>query len=319
MQQQTKRVLVTGGNGFLGRALCARLVREGHLVRASVRGGAIDAAASIEAVQGELVPTYDWSLSLRDVDAVVHTAARAHVIRDREENPLEVFRAANVAATLNLARQAAATGVRRLIFISSVGVNGGQTKGAAFSELDRANPHTPYAISKYEAEQVLREIARDTGLEVVIIRPPLIHGPGAPGNFGVLLRALAGGWPLPLGALTHNRRSLVGLDNLVDFIITCLWRPQGANETFLVSDGEDLSTADLLRRLGAAMGRPARLLPVPVGLLALGTNLLGKPEVFQSLCGSLQVDMGKTRELLGWSPPIGVDEGLKRAVGGQRS
>ena len=319
MQQQIKRIFVTGGSGFLGHALCARLALEGHLVRASVRGRhSASVATDIEMVQGELEPEYDWSLSLRGVDAVVHTAARAHVISNRAENSLELFRAANVAATLNLARQAAATGVRRLIFISSVGVNGGQTNGVAFSEVDCPNPHTPYAISKYEAEQGLREIARDTGLEVIIIRPPLIHGPGAPGNFGALLRALASGWPLPLGALTRNRRSLVGLDNLVDFIITCLWCPQGVNETFLVSDGEDLSTADLLRRLCAAMAKPARLLPVPVGLLALGTKLLDKSEMFKSLSGSLQVDISKTREVLGWRPPIGVDEGLKRAVGGLR-
>jgi len=179
-------------------------------------------------------------------------------------------------------------------------------------------PHTPYARSKADAERALAEVVRGSGMALTVIRPPLVYGPGAPGNFGALMRAVALGWPLPLGAVTGNRRSFVAIDNLVDLIVTCLDHPGAANQAFLVSDGEDLSTADLLHRLGSAMGRPARLLPVPVGALALGAKLLGKREMFQSLCGSLQVDINKTRELLGWCPPIGVDEGLRRSVGGQR-
>lgn len=297
----------------MGRALCVRFASEGHLVRASVREHSAGVATGVESVRGELVPTYDWHLSLPGIDAVVHTAARVHVMRDESENPLEEFRAANVAATLNLARQATAAGVRRFIFISSVGVNGAQTQEAAFSELDPANPRTPYAISKYEAEQGLREIARQTGLEVVIVRPPLVYGPNAPGNFGALVRAVASGWPLPLGAV-RNRRSLVGVDNLVDFVNTCLHHPLAANEAFLVADDEDLSTPVLVSRLAHLMRRPARLVPAPLWLLRMGGAVLGRGDAVQGLCGSLCVDSGKARRLLGWRPPLTLDEGLRRAV-----
>jgi len=231
---------------------------------------------------------------------------------------LHEFRDVNTDLTLALARSAAAAGVKRFVFVSSIGVNGLTSGQEPFTPEGAANPQTPYAISKYEAEQGLYTISQETGLEIVVVRPPLVYGADAPGNFGTLVAMLRRGWPLPLGAVTTNRRSYVALPNLVDFLWTVCDHPAAANQVFLVSDGEDLSTTDLLRRLAAAMGRPARLLPVPVGLLALGAKMLSKPEVFQRLCGSLKVDIGKTQELLGWHPPIGVDEGLRRAVGGQR-
>jgi len=244
----------------------------------------------------------------------VHCAARVHVMADTAANPLAEFRRVNVQGTLNLARQAAAAGVRRFAFVSSIGVNGAETFGLPFSAQDVAAPHSPYAVSKYEAELGLQALAAETGMEVVIIRPPLVYGLGAPGNFGSLIRWLRRGVPLPLGAI-HNQRSLVSLDNLVDLIVTCLTHPAAINQTFLVSDGEDVSTTELLRRMGQALGRPARLVPVPVSWLKLAAKLVGKPDVAQRLCGSLQVDIEKTRRLLGWTPPLSLDQGLKRAAG----
>lgn len=318
--REIKCILVTGATGFVGSALVQALsARSGIKVIGAVRNRAAALPGEVASVPiHNLGPEQDWWAALQGVEVVVHLAARVHVMTDRAANPLTEFRRTNVSGTLRLARQAAQAGVRRFVFISSVGVNGGETFSRPFSASDQPAPHTPYAVSKYEAELALSELAEETGMEVVTLRPPLVYGPNAPGNFATLMKALIKGIPLPLGAVTENQRSFVALDNLVDLVITCLDHPAAANQTFLVSDGEDLSTAELLRRLGSAMGRPARLLPVPVGVLALGANLLGKPEIFQSLCGSLQVDMSRTRELLGWCPPIGVDEGLKRAAGGQR-
>jgi len=233
---------------------------------------------------------------------------------DTAIDPLTAFRTVNAAGTLNLARQAAEAGVTRFVFVSSVGVNGSHTAlDKPFSEVDKPNPHNAYALSKWEAEQGLLRIADETGLEVVIIRPPLVYGCNAPGNFGSLMRPVQRGWPLPLGAV-HNQRSLVALDNLVDFIITCISHPQAAKQTFLVSDGQDLSTTELVRGMAQAAGVLARLLPVPVWALQAGATLLGKGDVVQRLCGNLQVDISKARNLLGWVPPISVDEGLRRAL-----
>ena len=261
----------------------------------------------------------DWSLALLGVSQVVHAAARVHVMQDAALDALTEYRRVNVQGTLNLARQAAATGVKRFIFLSSVKVNGEATQpGQFFTADDAPSPQDPYGISKMEAVEGLREIAARTGMEVVIIRPPLVYGPGVKANFQAMTRWLVRGAPLPFAAITHNRRSLVALDNLVDLIVTCIHHPAAANQTFLVSDGEDLSTTDLLRRMGHALGKPARLLPVPPALLKLEATLLGKPEMAQRLCGSLQVDISKTRQLLGWSPPVSVDEGLRRAAMGSR-
>ena len=260
-------------------------------------------------------PAEDWSEALTRVSTVVHCAGRVHIMTEQATDPLREFRQINVDGTLNLARQAAEAGIRRFVFLSSIKVNGESTNsGCPFTADQQPEPGDPYGVSKMEAELALRSLTSHTGMEVVIIRPPLVYGPGVKANFLEMMRWLARGFPLPLGAVTQNKRSLVALDNLVDLVETCIDHPAAANQTFLVSDGEDLSTAALLRRLSLALGRPARLMPVPVGLLKLGAGLLGRSAVAQRLCGSLEVDIGKTRELLGWSPPVSVDEGLRRTA-----
>jgi len=313
-------VLVTGANGFIGREVLIRTnTMRGLTAIGSVRGAtkAVDTSAPLLAV-GELSAQTDWSGPLAGVQTVVHTAARVHVMTETTDDPLTEFRRVNVQGTLSLAQQSAAAGAKRFVFLSSIKVNGESTpEGHSFSADNSPAPLDPYGVSKMEAEQGLREIAANTGMEVVIIRPPLVYGPGVKANFQVMMRWLSRGVPLPLGAI-NNKRSLVALDNLVDLIVTCIDHPVAANQTFLVSDGEDLSTTQLLRRMGQAMGKPARLIPVPPALLKAGAVLVGKPELAQRLCGSLQVDISKTRELLGWSPPVSVDEGLRRAAEGFR-
>ena len=265
---------------------------------------------------GDLEPSSDWSAALVGISTVVHCAARVHVMADTAADPLTEFRRLNVQGTLNLAHQSASAGVQRFVFVSSIKVNGEATQsGSPFAADDVAAPLDAYGISKMEAEQGLRDLAAKTGLEVVIIRPPLVYGPGVKANFAAMMRWLQRGIPLPLGAI-HNQRSLVALDNLVDLIVTSLTHPAAANQTFLVSDGEDVSTTELLRRMGQAMGRPARLIPVPVSLLKLAAALVGKPDVAQRLCGSLQVDIEKTRRLLDWTPPLSLDQGLRKAAKG---
>jgi len=240
-------------------------------------------------------------------------------MNDKSPDPLAEFRRVNVDGTAALARQAAASGVRRFVFLSSIKVNGEFTEaGQPFTADDVPAPEDPYGVSKHEAEQLLRQIAAETGMEVVIIRPPLVYGLGVKANFESMMRWLARGVPLPLAAVTNNRRSLVALDNLVDLIVTCLHHPAAANQTFLVSDDEDLSTAQLLKRMGAAIGQPARLFYLPPTLLKLGASVLNRPGIYQRLCGSLQLDIAKTRQLLGWTPPVSVDEGLRRAAEGFR-
>ena len=294
------RVLVTGANGFVGRALCGALIGRCQ-VRGAVRrpgeGCSLDGA---ELVPGSLSADFDWTDALVGVSVVVHCAARVHVMNEESADPLAEFRRVNVDGTLRLARQAAAAGVRRFVFLSSIKVNGEQTQpGEPFTADQQPNPGDPYGVSKMEAEEGLRALARETGMEVVIIRPPLVYGPGVKANFLAMMRWLKRGIPLPLAAVTGNRRSLVALDNLVDLIVTCLDHPAAANQTFLVSDGESLSTAALLRRMGEALGRPARLIPVPVRLLKLGATLLGKPGMAQRLVwfagGGYRQDQGIAR------------------------
>lgn len=298
---EPQTLLVTGATGFIGTRLTSLLLSQGVEVRQNVAIGCISDVT-------------DWAQSLRGVDAIVHLAARVHVMKDQSDNPLAEFRRVNVAGTLNLAQQAAAAGVKRFIFISSIKVNGEQTqKGRPFTEKDIANPLDNYGTSKHEAEEGLRLIAKDTGIEVVIIRPVLVYGPGVKGNFLSMLFWLRKGIPLPFGSIS-NARSLVALDNLVDLIITCLHHPAAANQTFLVSDGEDISTTQLLQYTALAMGVSSRLVPVPALMIEVAAKLLGKGEVAQRLCGNLQVDINKARRLLGWVPPISVKEGLQRTV-----
>jgi len=310
------KVLVTGANGFVGQAVLLRLNgMSGVTAIGSVRRAAMfaDAGAPIATV-GELSAQTDWSGALAGVQAVVHTAARVHVMQEAAVDPLAEFRRVNVQGTLNLARQAAAAGVRRFVFVSSIKVNGEATQpGSRFTADDVPAPLDAYGVSKMEAEQGLLALSAQTGMEVVIIRPPLVYGPGVKANFAAMMRWLRRGVPLPLGAI-HNRRSLVALDNLVDLIVLCLTHPTAANRTFLVSDGEDVSTTQLLRRMGQALGRPPRLIPVPASILKLAAAMVGKSDVAHRLCGSLQVDISKTRQLLGWTPPLSLDEGLKRAA-----
>jgi nucleoside-diphosphate-sugar epimerase len=310
------KVLVTGATGFIGHALLAQLVELEHIqVLALSRQAPTESVTGVKYLHGwDLTSKTRWQLELAGVHALVHTAARAHVLNDRVADPLAEFRRVNVVGTLQLVKKAAEMGVKRFLYVSSIGVNGVQSaSGEVFSEKDIPNPNNAYAISKWEAEQGLLQIAAESGLEVVIIRPPLVYGHNAPGNFGSLIRAVQRGWPLPLGAV-NNQRSLVGLDNLVDFIVTCLTHPRAANQTFLVSDGQDLSTTDLVRGMAQAAGVPARLLPVPVWALQAGATLLGRGDAVQRLCGNLQVDISKARNLLGWVPPVSVEEGLWRAM-----
>lgn len=308
-----RMVLVSGASGFLGRALVNRGASGGLRLRAAARR-LEKWPSGVESVRiGDFAAEGDWRTALDGVDAIVNCIARVHVIRETSADPLAEFRRVNVAGALNLARQAAGAGVRRFIHISSIGVNGAETFDKPFTSEDRPAPHSPYAVSKYEAELGLGQIARETGLEVVIIRPPLVFGPGARGNFNRLLLTVYRGIPLPLGSI-HNQRSLVALDNLVDLILTCVHHPAAAGQTFLVSDGEDLSTSELLRRTAAALGKPARLISVPPLMLRTVARLVGKADFAQQLCGSLQVDISKTRDLLGWAPHVSVNDALEQTA-----
>lgn len=310
------RVLLTGATGFVGRGLLERLSTQGGLqLRAAVRRQESAFPESVTVVQvADLRGDTDWRKALEGVEAVIHSAARVHVMDDQAEDPLAEFRAVNVAGTLNLARQAVSAGVKRFVFISSIKVNGeGTALGKPYTADDTPMPVDPYGISKLEAEQGLQALSQETRMEVVIVRPVLVYGPGVKANFRSMMNWLKKGVPLPLGAI-HNKRSMVALDNLVDLIVTCIDHPKAANQVFLVSDGEDLSTTELLRRTGQSLARPARLLPIPTFVLAIAARLLGKPGIAQRLCGSLQVDIGKTRALLGWQPPVTVDDALAKTA-----
>ncbi|TBV08274.1 UDP-glucose 4-epimerase family protein [Phytopseudomonas dryadis] len=310
---ENRSVLVTGGTGFVGGAVLSRLAAEGQYITAVVR----DPLASLPGtVRMIVVPDFDvvtdWSDVLQGCGVIIHSAARTHVMNDQSIDPLAEFRKVNVDCTLNLARQAATAGIKRFIFISSIKVNGeGTPLGKPYNASDAPAPEDAYGQSKQEAEQGLVQLASETGMEVVIIRPPLVYGPGVKGNFASMIKLVEKGLPLPLGAI-HNKRSLVGIDNLVDLIICCIDHPAAANQVFLAGDGEDLSTTELLGGVGKAMGKPARLIPLPTGLLQFGARLLGKKAMAQRLLGSLQVDISKTCELLDWKPPYTVQEGLRR-------
>ena len=303
-------MLVTGANGFVGQALCAELLRRGYAVRGAVRTASI-ANLVFSNVVGEIGADTDWSATLDGVEVVIHLAARVHVMRDTVTDPLAEFRRVNVAGTEHLARCAAAGGVKRLVYVSSIKVNGEEThEEEKFSAADEPAPLDPYGVSKWEAEQALHRVAQETGLEVVIVRPPLVYGPGVKGNFAQMLSVVAKGMPLPFASV-HNRRSLIYVDNLADALIVCASHPVAAGQTYLVSDGEDISTPDLLRQLAAAMGVSSRLFPCPSAWLRLAGKLAGKSQQLERLLGSLQVDGDKIRRDLNWMPPYSLQQGLR--------
>ncbi|MCB5184131.1 SDR family oxidoreductase [Methylobacillus gramineus] len=302
--------LVTGANGFVGRALCAALLERGCQVQAVSRTARSDSLLPTIEV-GDIHRGTDWGKILQGVDVVIHLAARVHVMDDQGANTLRAYLDTNLHGSVRLARDAAKQGVKRFVFVSSVKVNGECTHEQPFDEDTPPHPQDPYGISKWQAEQALIQLSAETGMEVVIIRPPLVYGPGVKGNFASMIRWVKAGVPLPLGAI-HNKRSLISLDNLVNLIVTCIDHPAAKNQVFLASDGEDLSTTDLLARLAMTADVPSRLLPIPAVLLSASLTILGKKTIAQRLLGSLQVDISKTRSLLGWSPPLSVDEGLRR-------
>ncbi len=311
------KVLVTGATGFVGSALCARLAASGIEVVPAVRNLS---GLPHEVAVGNLAASTDWRSALSGCDAVVHLAARVHAMDDTAQYPLALYRSTNLAlyrstnldATLNLARQAAQAGVKRFVFISTIKVNG-EGRDAPYRETDAPAPGGAYAISKWEAEQGLLRIAAETGLEVVILRPPLVYGPGVKANFLRLMRMVERGWPLPLGAI-RNRRSLLYLGNFADAIRLCVEHPDAAGQTFLLDDGEPVSTPQLIRAVARAMGRPARLPAVPVGMLGLAGALLGKRAAVARLTESLFVDSSAIRTCLGWMPPYTLEQGLAETI-----
>jgi nucleoside-diphosphate-sugar epimerase len=306
------KVLLTGANGFVGKRILDNISRNSGIEhRAVYRRKERTSDSEVVEVQ-TLDADTNWSEAVAGQQVVIHAAARVHVMNDSTLNPLSEYRRVNTEGTLNLARYAAVAGVKRFIFISSIKVNGEETSnGRFFTEKGKPAPDDAYGISKLEAEKGLMGIAEETGMEVVIVRPPLVYGPGVKGNFASMIKLVELGLPLPLGAI-QNKRSLVAVDNLVDLIVTCIDHPAAANQVFLVGDGHDLSTTELLRSVAKAIGKPSRLIPVPQSMLMFGARLVGKGDVAQRLLGSLQVDISKARTLLGWEPPVTVDEGLRR-------
>ncbi len=309
------KILVTGGNGFVGRVLCAEAIIRGLALQVTTRTSCDLPGIGASMGVGSIDSDTDWHEALSDSKIVIHLAAQTNIAHSSSDDALFEFLKVNVGGTLNLARQAAQAGVRRFVYISSIKVNGESTAlGQPFTVDDEPSPEDAYGLSKAEAENGLRQLSRELGMEVTIIRPPLVYGPAAKGNFSSLLSWVGSGLPLPLGGVTENRRSLVALDNLVDFILTCIEHPKAANQTFLVSDDEDLSTAELLRRVAKSVNRPTRLFRLPGKFLFFAASLLRRGALAQRLLGSLQVDASKNYLLLGWRPPVSVDEGLRRAV-----
>jgi len=306
----SKIVLVTGANGFIGTRLCENLSENRVNVRRAMRA----AERNDDFAVRELTADIDWSEAVKGVDCVIHLAGIVHVANGKNAILLDDYRRVNVDATTNLAMHAAKCGVRRFIFLSSIKVHGESSIPGKPIHVDwQPQPLDPYAISKWEAEQNLFRISVESDMEVVCVRPPLVYGPCVKANFLRMMRWLYKGIPLPFGAV-HNKRSLVNLDNLVDLIVACIDHPAAANQVFLVSDGEDLSTPELMQRTATALGKKARLLNIPQGVLEFGLKMLGKHDLAQRLCGSLQVDITKTRELLDWNPPVSVDEGLSKTA-----
>jgi len=309
-------VLVTGASGFIGNRVLSAAMEHGLSVRAAIRSP--EAAARLPKgtdyrVVGDLGPETNWSPALDTVGVVIHLAGRAHKLNEAGAEKRSLFIQVNTQGTLRLASEAASAGVKRFVFVSSIGVNGNVTTGQPFSETDTPRPVSAYAISKWEAEQGLRRLEKETGIEIVVVRPPLVYGPDAPGNFERLVRLIQRGIPLPLRSV-ENQRSFIAVENLVDLLVHCGVHPAAAGETFLVADGEDLSTPQMIQLLAAGLGRAPRLWPFPVEMLRRGAGLLGKAALCDSLCSSLQVDAGKARTLLGWRPRVSTAEGLARTA-----
>lgn len=308
------RVLVTGANGFLGRTVCEALVRGGHSVTAAVRSPARAAGLPGTPVPiGDLADTTDWREALTDAGAVIHCAARVHVMRETARDPLAEFRSINVGATERLARAAAAGGVRRFLYVSSIKVNGEATDGAPFTAGDPAQPLDPYGISKHEAEQALWAIARETGLEVTVLRPPLVYGPGVGGNFQRLIKLVRSGAPLPLASV-RNRRSMIYSRNFADLLVRLVADARGVGKTYVVADGISLSTPDLVRAIARSLQRSARLLPCPPSLLRAAAAMIGKADEIDRLVGSLVIDDTDLRRDLQWTAPYAVEDGIQETI-----
>ncbi len=308
------KILLTGSSGFLGKELTANLLHENIELISLGRDKEIRDSENYIFVNS-IDTSSQFKLKEKSINVVIHCAARVHVMDDNSSDPLEMFREVNTYGTLNLAQQAADAGVKRFVFISSIKVNGESTElGFPFKPDDEFIPVDPYGLSKYEAEVGLRKIAIDTGMEVVIIRPPLVYGPGVKANFASMIKWTNKCLPLPLGGINGNKRSLVSVDNLVDLIITSIEHPNAANQTFLVSDDQDVSTTQLLVNIATALCVPNRLLPVPSLWFVLAAKLIGKPAISQRLCGSLQVDISKTKKLLNWKPPFSSAECMKKTA-----
>jgi len=307
-------ILVTGATGFVGKPLCDRLITQNNSVSATIRN-----ISDKKKLPTEITPRLVNSLVdpipseyLDGIEVIIYLAARVHQMNDNAPDVMDAYREINTKAAISLAQQGVENGVKRFIYLSSIKVNGegSSTLAHPYSEQDSPAPCDPYGQSKWEAEQILLKLANETGLEVVILRPPLIYGPNVKANFLQLLKIINQNTPLPLGSI-NNARSLLYVGNLVDAIITCLDHPNAKNQTFIISDGEDLSTSELIRRLGKALNKPPLLLPFPPELLRLATKLLGKADVGDRLLGSLQVDSSKIRQTLEWKPPYTVDQGLQ--------
>jgi nucleoside-diphosphate-sugar epimerase len=305
------RVLVTGANGFVGHVLCTTLTQQGYAVRGAVRSNPHAIATKVPCVAvGDITEKTDWSVALMDVDVLIHLAARVHVMKDFAADPLAEFLKVNLHGTVNLAQQAAQASVKRLVYVSSVKVNGEATADLqSFTESDRAAPQDPYGISKWQAEQALHRIARETGLEIVIVRPPLVYGPGVKGNFMRLLAAIDREIPLPLAG-ANNLRSLLYVGNLVDALITCAIHPAATGQAYLVSDGEDISTAMLVEKIARALERKSRSFYFPPDILRAVASGLGRAEQVDRLFGSLRVSDEKIRNELGSVPPYTLEQGL---------
>jgi nucleoside-diphosphate-sugar epimerase len=306
------KLILTGATGFVGKQILDKLTSFDVNV---IGRSKPEIDNDFTFFRGNIDAESDYGPALADGDVVIHSAARAHIMDDKSADPLTAFREVNTIGTINLAKQAAQAGVKRFIFISSIKVNGEHTyRGKPFDADDKPSPEDPYGRSKAEAEEQLKKLSKETGMDVVIIRPPLVYGPGVKANFATMMRLAATGIPLPFGGIKENRRSLVSLYNLVDLIVTCISHPNAANQTFLVSDDEDLSTAKMLKELSVALGKSGKMLSFPVKFFEVLGKVSGKSAIIVRLCGSLQVDISKTKELLDWQPPVSVKEGFARTA-----